>query len=154
MLGNQSPRSGLLSFDEAMLWRSFDPPSRTVLQTTVRTSVDFLFSRLEKLHSRILVCRALGYFTLANHGITEAELDDVLSCDDDVLNDVYTYWTPPMRRLPPLLLVCIRADIDQYVVEHGADGARVLNWYHRQFTEAAHERYCADYAQKSVSIAT
>ncbi|KAH3693080.1 hypothetical protein DPMN_193417 [Dreissena polymorpha] len=28
-----------------MLWRSFDPPSRTVLQMTVRTSVDFLFSR-------------------------------------------------------------------------------------------------------------
>ncbi|XP_052260981.1 NACHT and WD repeat domain-containing protein 2-like [Dreissena polymorpha] len=78
MLGNQSPRSGLLSFDEAMLWRSFDPPSRTVLQTTVRTSVDFLFSRLEKLHGRILVCRALGYFTLANNEITEVELDDVL----------------------------------------------------------------------------
>jgi len=32
-------------------------------------------------------------------------------------------------------------------VERGADGARVLNWYHRQFTEAAHERYCADDAQ-------
>ncbi|KAH3832825.1 hypothetical protein DPMN_106121 [Dreissena polymorpha] len=25
-------------------------PSRTVLQTTVRTAVDFLFGRLEKLH--------------------------------------------------------------------------------------------------------
>ncbi|KAH3895797.1 hypothetical protein DPMN_019963 [Dreissena polymorpha] len=136
-----------MSFDEAMLWRSFDPPSRTVLQTTVRTAVDFLFSRLEKLHSRILVCRALGYLTLANNGITEAELDDVLSCDDDVLNDVYAYWIPPMRRLPPLLLVRIRTDIDQYIVERGADGARVLNWYHRQFTEAAHERYCADDAQ-------
>ncbi|KAH3785932.1 hypothetical protein DPMN_164028, partial [Dreissena polymorpha] len=136
-----------LSFDEAMLWRSFDPPSRTVLQTTVRAAVDFLFSRLEKLHGRILVCRALGYLTLANNGITEAELDDVLSCDDDVLNDVYTYWTPPMHRLPPLLLVRIRTDIDQYIVERGADGARVLNWYHRQFTEAAHERYCADDAQ-------
>ncbi|XP_052281860.1 NACHT domain- and WD repeat-containing protein 1-like [Dreissena polymorpha] len=129
-----------LSFDEAMLWRSFDPPSRTVLQTTVRTAVDFLFGRLEKLHGRILVCRALGYLTLANNGITEAELDDVLY-------DVYTYWTPPMRRLPPLLLVRIRTDIDQYIVERGADGARVLNWYHRQFTEAAHERYCADDAQ-------
>ncbi|KAH3692060.1 hypothetical protein DPMN_194937 [Dreissena polymorpha] len=133
-----------LSFDEAMLWRSFDPPSRTVLQTTVRTAVDFLFGRLEKQHGRILVCRALAYLTLASNGITEAELDDVLSCDDDVLNDVYTYWTPPIRRLPPLLLVRMRTDIDQYIVERGADGVRVLNWYHRQFTEAAHERYCAD----------
>ncbi|KAH3895830.1 hypothetical protein DPMN_019997 [Dreissena polymorpha] len=34
-----------------------------------------------------------------------------------------------------------------FSIERGADGARVLNWYHRQFTEAAHERYCADDAQ-------
>ncbi|KAH3862289.1 hypothetical protein DPMN_025255 [Dreissena polymorpha] len=45
----------------------------------------------------------------------KTELDDVLSCDDDVLNDVFTYWTPPMRRLPPLILVLIRTDIDQYI---------------------------------------
>ncbi|KAH3691595.1 hypothetical protein DPMN_162431 [Dreissena polymorpha] len=47
-----------------MLWRSFDPLSRTVLQTTVGTSVDLLLGRLEKLHGRILVCHAFGYLTL------------------------------------------------------------------------------------------
>ncbi|KAH3896476.1 hypothetical protein DPMN_020653 [Dreissena polymorpha] len=29
----------------------------------------------------------------------------------------------------------------------GANGARVLNWYRRQFTEAKHERYCVNDAQ-------
>lgn len=53
----------------------------------------------------------------AHNGATEAELEDVLSCDDDVLNDVYMYWTPPMRRLPPLLLVRIRTDLNQYLGE-------------------------------------
>jgi len=52
---------------------------------------------------------------LAKAGLTETELEDVLSCDDDVLNDVYMYWTPPIRRLPPLLLVRLRADLDQYL---------------------------------------
>jgi len=51
----------------------------------------------------------------AKAGLTETELEDVLSCDDDVLNDVYMYWTPPIRRLPPLLLVRLRADLDQYL---------------------------------------
>ncbi|KAH3879071.1 hypothetical protein DPMN_002972 [Dreissena polymorpha] len=32
-------------------------------------------------------------------------------------------------------------------VERGANGARVLNWYHRQFREAKHERYCVNDAQ-------
>lgn len=48
-------------------------------------------------------------------GLTETELEDILSCDDDVLNDVYTYWTPPVRRLPPLLLVRLKADLGQYL---------------------------------------
>ncbi|XP_052268845.1 NACHT domain- and WD repeat-containing protein 1-like [Dreissena polymorpha] len=52
-----------------------------------------------------------------------------------------------MRRLPPLILVLIRTDIDQYIVERGSDGACVLNWYHRQFTESAHGLYCADEAK-------
>ena len=47
--------------------------------------------------------------------MTENELEDILSCDDTVLNDVYQYWTPPIRRLPPLLLVRIKADLQQYL---------------------------------------
>ena len=30
------------------------------------------------------------------------------------------------------------------VVERGADGSKVTYWYHRQFLEAARERYCCD----------
>jgi hypothetical protein len=48
-------------------------------------------------------------------GLSESELEDILSCDDDVLNDVYAYWTPPVRRLPPLLLVRLKTDLSQYL---------------------------------------
>ena len=30
------------------------------------------------------------------------------------------------------------------LVDRGADNVRVMNWYHRQFHEAAHARYCSD----------
>ena len=49
------------------------------------------------------------------NGLSEIELEDILSCDDDVLNDVYQYWTPPVRRLPPLLFVRLKADVNQYL---------------------------------------
>ena len=114
--------------------------------------------------------------------MSENELEDILSCDDTVLNDVYQYWTPPIRRLPPLLLVRIKTDLKQYLgeyfcnnsnakpseniqhkyyqlelvkntflmviychliqVERGADGVRVIFWYHRQFMEVARSLYC------------
>lgn len=48
-------------------------------------------------------------------GLTESELEDILSCDEEVLNDVYQYWLPPVRRLPPLLLVRMKADLGEYL---------------------------------------
>ncbi|KAK6192030.1 hypothetical protein SNE40_003581 [Patella caerulea] len=133
-----------LSFDEACQWTSYSNRDTTVLETTVRGIVNHLFSRVEALHGKMLVSRALGYLTLSKSGLTEAELEDILSCDDDVLNDVYMYWTPPIRRLPPLILVRMRSELEQYFVVRGADGARVTYWYHRQFVEAARDRYLMD----------
>ena len=103
-------------------------------------AINALFERIERQHGRKLVRKALGYITAAKSGLTETELEDLLSCDDDVLDDVYQFWTPPIRRIPPLLWVRIRDDLTSYLVDRGADGARVITWYHRQFIEAAQAR--------------
>ena len=77
------------------------------------------FERLQFIANLKFKCLSNQYTNhfLAKNGVTEAELEDILSCDDDVLNDVYMYWTPPIRRLPPLLLVRIRKDLSQYLGE-------------------------------------
>ena len=84
----------------------------------------------------------------ASHGLTTNELEDILSCDEALLHDVFQYWTPPIRRLPPLLWVRIRADLASYLVDRGADGAQVTCWYHRQFVQAAEDRYLSDPFEK------
>ena len=91
-----------------------------------------------------MVQRALALITAAKSGLTENELEDLLSCDDDVLNDVYQYWVPPVRRIPPLLWIRIRTDLSSYLVDRGADGVIIVSWYHRQFVEAAKSRYLSD----------
>ncbi|KAK3583746.1 hypothetical protein CHS0354_022778 [Potamilus streckersoni] len=139
-----SPLFLKLCLDEAVRWKSFSGKDMTVLQMTVRKSIDTLFKKLEGLHGTLLVSKALGYLTCSQRGLSESELEDILSCDDDVLNEIFTYWTPPVRRLPPLLLVRLRADLDQYLVDRGADGVRVFFWYHRQFFEAAIDFYCSN----------
>jgi hypothetical protein len=60
---------------------------------------------------------------------------------DQVLNDVYQYHLPPVRRIPPLLWTRIRSDMTYYFTERSADGATVISWYHRQFAEVSVERY-------------
>ena len=130
-----------LSFDEACRWKSFTPLDETSLDTSVRNAITSFLEQVERRHGKTLVTRALAYITASKNGLTEPELEDVLSLDDDVLNDVYQYWTPPLRRLPPLLWIRIRSDIGDYLIERGADDARVVYWYHRQFIEVATHRY-------------
>ncbi len=61
-----------------------------------------MFDMLEKKHGTKLVVRAFACVTAARRGLSGKLLEDVLSCDDDVLDDVYQWWVPPIRRLPPL----------------------------------------------------
>ena len=71
------------------------------------------------------------------------EVEDLLSCDEEVLTDVFQWWVPPLRRIPPLLWVRIRSELAPYLVERGLEGgAPVLTWYHRQFSETAAEVGC------------
>ena len=133
-----------LAFDEALRWKSYTPDSDIHLEQNVREIIDDFFERLERRHGKLLVSHALAYITASKNGLTEPELEDLLSLDDEVLNDVYQYWTPPVRRLPPLLWIRIRSDIGDYLIERGADGTQVVFWYHRQFIEVAQERYLKD----------
>jgi hypothetical protein len=61
--------------------------------------------------------------------------------DDEVLDDVYQWWTPPMRRLPPLLWKRLKEDLAGYLVEKGLGNVILVNWFHRQFKEAAANEY-------------
>ena len=130
-----------LAFDEACRWKSYTPDNETDLPSTIREIIHSLFDRLERIHGKMLVSHALAYISASKNGLTESELEDLLSLDDDVLNDVYQYWTPPVRRLPPLIWLRARSDLGDYLVERGSDDARVSFWYHRQFIEVSRERY-------------
>ncbi|XP_058799223.1 NACHT and WD repeat domain-containing protein 2 isoform X2 [Phymastichus coffea] len=138
-----------LVYAEICRWRSYTKPADTHLANTVMDSIMMLFERIEKQHGKILVFHALAYITAAKSGLSESELEDLISLDDKVLDDVYQYHLPPVRRIPPLLWTRIRNDLPNYLSEREADGVSVLNWYHRQFRDAAKERYF-----KNLNLAT
>ena len=58
-----------LSFDQACRWTSYSRPDLTVLQDTVRGSIDALLARVEQLHGKLFVSRALTYLTLSTLSI-------------------------------------------------------------------------------------
>jgi len=130
-----------LSFDQATRWKSYQHIDSISLEKNVKDSINRLFTDLERMHGKLLVSHSLGLITASKYGLSDAEIDDILSIDDEVLNDVYQYWVPPVRRIPSLLWIRIRNDLGSYIVYRGASGVSVNNWYHRQFIETARERY-------------
>ncbi|XP_076319840.1 NACHT and WD repeat domain-containing protein 2 isoform X1 [Tachypleus tridentatus] len=130
-----------LVFAEICRWKSYSKATETTLASTVMDSIMKLLDRIEMQHGKTLVFHALAYITASKSGLSESELEDLISLDDKVLDDIYQYHLPPVRRIPPLLWTRIRNDLPNYLTEREADGVSVLNWYHRQFREAALERY-------------
>ena len=79
-----------------------------------------------------------------SEGISEVELEDLISLNDDVLVSVYEFHNPPLEgviRVPPLLKARARVELEEFLVEKDVDGATVLSWYHRQFWETAEQCY-------------
>ena len=130
-----------MAADVATKWHSYDEISPDMLASNMAGLVTQLFEKLEARYGVTLVHHALAYITAAKSGLSETELEDILSCDDDVLDEVFDFWLPPIRRIPPLLWVRIRDDLGMYLMEKGSDDITVYGWYHRQFRETAATRY-------------
>ncbi|KAJ8019859.1 NACHT domain- and WD repeat-containing protein 1 [Holothuria leucospilota] len=134
-------------FEEFSRWPSYKHTDGIRLPGTVREALTQLFEDLERKHGDVLVSHALGYLSAGRQGLTDGEIRDVLSCDDEVLNAIYQYWDPPEEsviRIPPSVWKRIRFDIEEFLAERQAGGKNVVAWYHRQFIEAGFDRYLAD----------
>lgn len=140
----QSPLFLKLLLDEALTWPSYLPVDKIVLRSSVREAIELFFGNLEQKYGEQLVSSALGFITVGKNGISEIEMEDALSCDDKALAEVYQYHDPPVKgivRIPPVLWARIRHEVGGYLVERLTHGKDTLTWYHRQFIEAASDRY-------------
>jgi len=136
-----------LVLDTAVKWTSFTEVNPDALPMNVHNAILQLFETVEKKYGERFVSHALAYLTCGLDGITGLEMEDVLSCDDLVLNDVYRYHDPPLKgsiRVPNLMWSRVHEELKEYLVERQVDGKNVLSWYHRQFWEAAERRYLND----------
>ena len=144
-------RSGLplylkLVFEEARRWKSYDPMPD--LKADIPGMIRQLFERLaqESNHGKILVERALGYLAAARHGLSEAEVLDMLSRDPDVISSFLARSpkSPRVNRLPVVVWSRLFFDLEAYLYERRADSASLLSFCHRQLEETA----CSDYLAK------
>ncbi|MER5261990.1 AAA family ATPase [Actinosynnema sp. NPDC002837] len=142
-----------LAFEEARRWASYAHVLPGTLATDVPGIVQQLLDRLEAEHGPALVRQALGLLAASRHGLSEAELLDLLSTSAEVTEEVARRMphSPPLdvsgngaapgKRLPPILWARLHADLEPYLNERSSEGRVLLGFYHRQLAEAVTARY-------------
>eukprot|EP00052_Salpingoeca_macrocollata_P022411 m.194605 g.194605 ORF g.194605 m.194605 type:complete len:1707 (+) comp21792_c0_seq1:125-5245(+) len=130
-----------LCYLEAREWRS-DTEDKTFLAATsldLQGLLQHIATNLEKTHGKVLVSHALGYITASRFGLSEPELVDILSLDDEVLDEVFLLGMPAIRRLPQLYWARLRASLDILLVERGP--GLMLHWNHAMVRDFFRARY-------------
>lgn len=94
-----------LVFDIISKWTSFYEPDNEFLKClNIDTTIKYLFQLHEIEHGKLLFSRAIIYMSSFKNGISENEIEDILSLDDDVLYDIFEFHAPPIRKLPSALV--------------------------------------------------
>ncbi|RUS89012.1 hypothetical protein EGW08_003259, partial [Elysia chlorotica] len=136
-----------LLMDEAVTWPSYTEVKDLSLPSTVRAAISALFQGLETKFGLEFVRGSLGLLTVGLNGLSEVELEDALSCLDDVMVETYRFHDPPVPgivRVPQVMWARLRYDLREYLVERPSQGQTTLYWYHRQFIQVASERYASE----------
>ncbi|KAH3890890.1 NACHT and WD repeat domain-containing protein 2-like [Dreissena polymorpha] len=139
-----SPLYARLVFEQTISqWRPFDEVSKEAIPRSVEEHVCHLFEALEKRHGAVPVQRMLGYLTAAEGGLSESELDDILSLDDTLLNEVYLVLNeyPNIRRMPHYFWARLRQDLRPYLTFVHTDGIATVQWRYKTMALVAKERY-------------
>jgi hypothetical protein len=121
-----------LIFDVVSKWKSsYDEPADFMSCTTSIETIKYLFRIIEKkvINNEILFKHCLFYLTLFEYkGISENELEDMLSIDDEVLSSIYIFHHPPVRRFPMALWYRIKYELKEFLTNKLVDDVSVTAW--------------------------
>ena len=111
-----------------------------------RYSFTPIFKTIEEDYGELLVQRCLFYLTLANDetGISDCEIEDVLSLDTELLAYVFKIQKSPVLRFPITLWNRIKYRLYEYLTVNEFDETQVNSWYHQRFIDVANRRYFED----------
>ena len=97
-----------LIFDIVIKWPSFYEPDNKFLKcSTIDRAIKYLFNLYENEHNKTLFSKLIFYMSSFSNGISENEIEDILSIDDEVLYDIFEFHVPPIRKFPQTLVIIL-----------------------------------------------
>ncbi|KAK6195222.1 hypothetical protein SNE40_000694 [Patella caerulea] len=126
---------------ELKSYKSFNEVDQQNLPTNIEEALKRLLTNLENMHGRVFVGKCLGYLVLSETGLSDCEMEDILSLDEEVLDDVYRDHQPPIRRISPAKWLYLKDNIEGFLYNYDTDGVTVYMVKHACFTELIKRKY-------------
>ncbi|KAL2096485.1 hypothetical protein ACEWY4_008633 [Coilia grayii] len=132
-----------LLYRQVSLWHSETEVTERSLSQGIHDNINRFLSHLEEKHGQALVSRSLSFLTLSRYGLTEAELTDILSCEDDLVSVFLSFEDPPPYRLrfPEVVVERLLLDLEGFLMARLISGSHVLFWVSRHFRLVILKRY-------------
>ena len=139
-----------LAFEESCKWRYYaeKPAGGNMwrrLGNNIEGVIKDMLTRLEDPtnHGSVLVSRSLSYLAASKNGLSEKEMIDILSLDDEVIASFRSrsLRSPNINNLPIVVWSRLYLDLKPYLTERNADNSLLLTFYHRQFEKTIAKTY-------------
>ena len=131
-------------------WVSFN--QCPALPNNIPDLVKLVYESLEQEHGQVLIERALSYLYTSREGLIWQELYDLLSCDDDVLDEVYRPQVPAYRRLPSYKGKLLSNDLGKLLEPRFNNQVPTNKFRYLIFREVVFERYGLENTVRQCSI--
>ncbi|XP_033099219.1 uncharacterized protein LOC117102881 isoform X2 [Anneissia japonica] len=130
-----------MAIREALKWKSYSLQKETRLGSTSKKQINAFFLSLEQSIGEPVVRRAIGYLTASKCGLTDNEMEDLLSLDEAVMDDIVSTNGTPLHRLPPAIWSRMKELLNPYLTRTTCCGLILYRWAYHLFKEVATERY-------------
>jgi CRP-like cAMP-binding protein len=131
-------------------WISFN--QCPALPDNIPDLVKLVCESLELEHGNVLIARSLSYLYTSREGLVWQELYDLLSCDDDVLEEVYKPQVPAYRRLPSFTGKLLANSLGKLLEPRFNNQVPTQKFRYRLFKHVVFERYELENTVRQCSI--
>ncbi|XP_051875820.1 NACHT and WD repeat domain-containing protein 2 [Pristis pectinata] len=129
------------AYRESLDWHSSTPVSDIYLPQSLQLLYSTILNRVEKKHGEELVKKVAGLLTLSRNGVTFAEMTDLLSLDQMVMQEVQQFQNVALSKVPVVIWMKLQRDLKIHIVERRTDNTHTFNWAHSALKLNCLKRY-------------
>jgi hypothetical protein len=130
-----------LAIDEVCNWHSFDLVKQ--LPDNVAGLLNNAFDRLEMQIGSMWIEKAISYIALSRFGLSESELFEILSNDEEIIH--YHKDSRPdymaKNEIPRIIFIAIQSGLNPYLTNRRVHGVDVFTFSHKVIFETVLQRY-------------